>query len=118
MAALLHALCGLTPSTFSLGLQGEQATHEEFDPITSQLCKWNVPRKRKPSTLPIAIVEFETHEYSKHVKRKVKSLEDFDPRPPEFRWTATRRLPELLRSIRGPQLCFSLLFDETCQHEL
>ena len=45
VAALLHALCGLTPSTFSLGLQGEQATEEEFVPITSQLCKWNVPRK-------------------------------------------------------------------------
>ena len=42
VAALLHALCGLTPSTFSLGLQGEQATDEEFFPITSQLCKWNV----------------------------------------------------------------------------
>ena len=116
VAALLHALCGLTPSTFSLGLQGEQATDEEFVPITSQLCKWNVHRKRKSSTLPIATVEFEKHDYSKQVKRKVKSLEDFDPRPPEFRGTATRRLPELLRSIRGQQLCFSLLFDETCQH--
>ena len=45
------------------------------------------------------------------VKRKIKRVEDFDPRPPQFRGTAASRLPELVSKLRGEQLCISLLFD-------
>ena len=55
---------------------------------------------------------FEKHEYSKQTKRKIKLVEDYDPRPPQFQGTASDRLDE----IRGEQLCVSLLFDKKCCH--
>ena len=48
---------------------------------------------------------FQKHEYSKQRKRKIQPVEDFDPRPPEFRGTSSDRLPALLEEIRGKQLC-------------
>lgn len=116
ISALLHALTGLAPSTLSLGIQ-ETDDEEETVPVTSQLCKWNVPQKRKDSAMPMSTSVFEKHDYSKPVKHRLKSLHDFDPRPPEFRGTATSRLPTLLNNIRGQQLCISLLFDEKCQYK-
>lgn len=59
---------------------------------------------------------FEKHEYSKKRKRKIQPVEDYDPRPPQFRGTASDRLPALLEEIRGEQLCVSLLFDKKCRH--
>lgn len=59
---------------------------------------------------------FEKHEYSKQRKRKIQPVEDYDPRPPEFRGTASDRLPALLEEIRGEHLCISLLFDKKCRH--
>ena len=59
---------------------------------------------------------FEKHEYSKQRKRKIKLVEDYDPRPPQFRGTASDRLPALLDEIRSEQLCVSLLFDKKCCH--
>lgn len=41
----------------------------------------------------------------------MKLLEDFDPRPPEYRGDANTRLPDFLDAMRGEQLCISLLFD-------
>lgn len=112
---MLHALCGLTPSTFTLSIQDE-ADQEENVPVTSQLCKWNEPRKRKESSLPMSKAVFEKHDYSKPVKHKYKSLEEYDPRPLQFRGTTASRLPAFLEKVRGQQLCISLLFDEKCQH--
>ena len=119
ISALLHALAGLAPSTFSLGVQGGSTDDDEEEtvPVTSQLCKWNVPQKRKDSAMPMSKVVFEKHDYSKPNKRRFKSFDDFDPRPPEFRGTAASRLPTLLNNIRGQQLCISLLFDERCQYK-
>ena len=45
-------------------------------------------------------------------KRKLEPLEDFDPRPVEFRGIACANLPALLEKIHGEQLCISLLFDK------
>ena len=67
-------------------------------------------------SIPISTAVFEKHDYSKPVKKKFKCLEDFDPRPLKYRGTAVSRLPTLLDTIRGQQLCLSLLLDETCQH--
>ena len=80
-------------------------------PVTSQACQWKQPRKRKESITPLAKVAFEKHVYGEE-KRKLKPLEDFDPRPVEFRGTVHTRLPALLEKIRGEHLCISLLFDE------
>ena len=59
---------------------------------------------------------FEKDEYSKQRKRKIQPVEDYDPRPPEFRGTPSDRLPALLEEIRGEHLCVSLLFDKKCRH--
>lgn len=46
----------------------------------------------------------------------MKLLEDFDPRPLEYRGTAASHLPALLETVREQKLCISLLFDPECQH--
>ena len=89
---------------------------EEILPVTSQLCKWNEPRKRKESTIPMSEAVFQKHDYLKPAKKTMKRLEDFDPRPPEYIGTATSRLPALLENLSGQQLCISLIFDPKCQH--
>ena len=59
---------------------------------------------------------FEKHDYSKQEKRRIQLVDNYDPRPPEFRGTASERMPELLEAIRGNHLCMSLLFDEKCRY--
>ena len=59
---------------------------------------------------------FQKHDYSRPNKKKIKPIEDFDPRPEQYKGTAASRLPALLDSVRGQELCVSLLFDEKCQH--
>ena len=85
--------------------------------VTSLPCRSKPPHKRKESTLRVLDATFEKHDYSKPVKRKVKHVEDFDPRPVEFRGSAMSRLPKLLEDLKGEQLCMSLLFDRSCQKE-
>ena len=95
----------------------EEASGSTSTCVTSQLCQWKAPKKRKESTLPVSDATFEKHDYTKPNKRKIKRMEDFDPRPQEFRGTVSSRLPELLRALQGEQLCFSLLLDPQFQHE-
>lgn len=59
---------------------------------------------------------FQKHDYSKPVKKQIKPLDEFDPRPTEFRGTASDRLPNLLKSLKGQQLSISLLLDPECRH--
>ena len=59
--------------------------------------------------------KIQKHDYAKPNKREVKMIEDFDPRPLEYRGTAASRLPQLLDTVKGEKLCISLLFDETYQ---
>ena len=54
---------------------------------------------------------FQKHTYGKESKRTYDSLEDFDPRPLEYRGTASTNLLQLLNDVRGQGLCLSLLFD-------
>ena len=73
-------------------------------PVTSYACKWNVPKKRKVSTLRMSEVTFEKHVYGKEKRRSLKPLEEFDPRPIELRGTTNERLPELLDKLCGKGL--------------
>ena len=50
-------------------------------------------------------------------KRRVSLTEEFDPRPMEYRNTATSLLPALLDEVRGESLGVSLLFDPLYCHE-
>ena len=63
-------------------------------------------------------VVVEKHDYAKPIKRKMKALEDFDPRPNHLRGTAKENLPKLLEKVKGQQLCISLLFDGGCQQHV
>ena len=89
---------------------------DDETPVTSLPCQWKAPKKRKRSTLPMSEAIFQKHEYAQPVKRKIKPLEDFDPRPPEYRGAVTSHLQDLLEKLRGEQLCVSFLFDPKCQH--
>ena len=59
---------------------------------------------------------FQKHNYSQLSKKKVKLIEEFDPRPLGYRGTAFSRLPTFLNSVCGLNLCVYLLFEESCQH--
>ena len=78
-------------------------------------CQWKGPRTRKDSTLPMSITPFEKHDYRKLVKRKIKLLENFDPRPPEYRQQIQSRIPDLLDKVRGEQLGISFILDPSLQ---
>ncbi len=49
-------------------------------------------------------------------ERTFKPLEEFDPRPPEYRNTSQARLKELLEKVRGKGLCISLMLDPESQY--
>ena len=66
-------------------------------------------KKRKQSAMHIVEAVFQKHHYNKPEKRTIKAVEDFDPRPPEFRGTAKDCLPDSLCKLKGEQLCLYCL---------
>lgn len=98
-------------------MQRTDVDDEESLPCTSQPCRWKPPKKRKESTLRLSDAAFVKHDYAKPDKKKIKHVEDFDPRPESFRGTASHGLPELLQKLKGEQLCVSLLFDSQFKSE-
>ena len=124
---MLHALVGMTSAGCKLQpthpaiseLDGEEEEEEEEDamPVTSYLCQWKVPKKRKESTLQMSSATFQKHDYHHQGKRKVAFTEDFDPRPSDCRGIASSLLPTLLECVRGESLGVSLLFDEHYRHQ-
>ena len=80
---------------------------------TSLLNSWKPPRKRKESTLMMSQVKFEKHVYGKKRQYDIQSLETFDPRPAEYRGTATASLNKFIETTKGRWSCVSLLFDES-----
>lgn len=48
-------------------------------------------------------------------KHTLNPIEDFDPRPPEFRGTLSLRLSDFLEKVRGKGLGISVLDDPTFQ---
>ena len=116
VSALLHALASLTSSHRQhVSDSPTQSDDEEALPITSYLCQWNAPRKRKESNMPISEAVFQKHVYGRQRKRELKPIEDFDPRPVELRGKSTQHLKMFLSKVRGQGLGVSLLFDEECR---
>ena len=62
ISALLHALVALTPQEIGQHAIDDNATDEAL-PVTSFICKWNAPRKRKDSNLPISEAVFQKDNY-------------------------------------------------------
>ena len=119
---MLHALVAMTTAGFkpqSTTVQTILADdEEEVMPVTSYLCQWKVPKKRKESNLPMSAAVFEKHDFQKQRKRRISPTEDFDPRPVECRGNAKSLLPTLLESVHGESLGVSLLFDpQYCHHQ-
>ena len=92
MLALLHALNDLNLPSFHLkpklpvAAMGEE--DEEVMPCTSLPRAWGIPsKKRKDSTIELSSAIFEKHDHARPGKKKIKLIEDFDPRPPEFKGT-------------------------------
>ena len=57
--------------------------------------------------------KFQKHTYGRTPKHQIVSLEQFDPRPEEYRGTAQSGLKRFLQATKGMGLCLSLLFDES-----
>jgi len=47
---------------------------EQFLPLKSVLCRWNVPIARKESNLRISVAVFEMHDYQKPIEKRRKYL--------------------------------------------
>lgn len=45
-------------------------------PITSYICQWNAPRKRKESNLPVSEAVFHKHVYGRQRKNELRPMED------------------------------------------
>ena len=80
VSALLHALASVT-ANHTVQVHAEVCDEEEPSPITSYLCQWNIPCKRKESNMPISDAVFQKHIYGRQKKYELKAIEDFDPRP-------------------------------------
>ena len=112
VSALLHALASLSPFDFNNGHQCSYLSDEDApEPVTSFLCKWNAPRKRKESNKTIAESVFEKHVYGRERKHNLKSLEDFNPLPESFRGKANDNLKIFLSKVCGQGLGVSVLKD-------
>lgn len=118
ISALLHALKDLSPCLFPLRATLPVMSNSETSeiPCTSLPCTWNKPRKRKEAKLQISDVLFQKHVYSRKRKHTLKQLQDFDPRPKEFRGLVNAQLPQLLETIQDKSLCMFMLFDPHTRH--
>ena len=65
---------------------------------TSELQKWNKPRKRKLDACAIDDITFIKHEYGK--KKKLPQPLVYDPRPPSFRSISESRVQTLLQDLQ------------------
>ena len=116
ISALLHALMSLNPtSPASTSANQPQSDEETALPVTSFLCQWNAPIKRKESNLSISEAIFQKHVYGRKRKYNLKEMIDYDPRPPHLRGNAKDQLKHFMSSVRGMGIGVSLLFDEECR---
>jgi len=81
-------------------------------PITSLECQWSKPRHRKDSKVEVSNVAFKKHIYGRQRKHELEPINDFDPRPDEYKGTASQKLQDFLEAMRGNDLGVSVLFDE------
>ena len=114
VSALLHALASMT-ANHTVQVPTPVSDEEESAPITSYLCQWNVPHKRKESNMPISDAIFHKHVCGRQRKHELKPIEDFDPRPVDLRGKSKELLNTFLSKVRGQGLGVSLLFDEDCR---
>ena len=119
VSAVLQALTSIKSVPFNLtnpAVHNFSPLNNSEIPVTSLPCVWKAPKVRKKSTMRMSEAVFEKHDYTKPMKRKIKHLEDFDPRPPEFHGKTHELLLDLLNKLKGEQFCVSLLLDPSACH--
>ena len=66
--------------------------NEQPVPITSLECQWNKLRQQKDSKAKVSDVKFKKHVYGSQVNHTLEPIDTFDPRPDEYKSTATEHL--------------------------
>ena len=103
MSAILHALSAVHSShPQPLHDLAENADDEEPLPVTSYICKWKQPRRRKDATQRVSDAEFQKHVYGHEKKNQLAPIREFDPRPEEYKGTANQGLDFLLQWLSFP----------------
>ena len=92
----LHDLVALNPHKQAEQPQQDLVVDDEIVPIPSRICEWTKPRRQKEKALKMTDACFKKHKYEKVPKQKQLALEDYDPRPLQYRGNASSLLPELL----------------------
>ena len=119
VSGLFHALVAVSPSEKLLPTiaspVANTTSQEETLPVTSFACSWKAPCKRKESNAKISEICFKKHVYGRQVKHNLQSLNDFDPRPSEYREMAQTQLQTFLSKAKGKGLGVSMLFDHDCR---
>ena len=70
VSALVHALMAMSPTQFPQPSASAEEEAEDPLPVTSYLCQWKQPKKRKESTLKVSEANIEKHVYGR--VRKIK----------------------------------------------
>ncbi|KAL5517990.1 hypothetical protein EMCRGX_G003649 [Ephydatia muelleri] len=109
VSGLLHALVAMCPS--KIEFTSGTTTSEDPRPVTSYPCQWKQPHKRKDSSAKVSELAFHKHVFGQQKKHTLRTLSDFDPRPPEQKGTAPHLLKDFLTKVKGKGLGVSLLFD-------
>ena len=109
VSGLLHALVAMCPS--KLEFISAATTSEDPLPVTSYPCQWKQPRKRKDNSAKVSELAFHKHVFGQQKKHTLRTLSDFDPRPPEHQGTAPHLLKDFLTEVKAKGLGVSLLFD-------
>ena len=100
---LLHALVALKPAEHSHPLLDDDSDEEKV-PVTSLPCQWKQPKGHKSNAMEMSTAQFEKHVYGKIKKQKIYTIDNFDPRPEEFRNQSSSKLPRLLDALAGKGL--------------
>ena len=111
ISALLHALVAITPVSFPVASNIPEDEDPEPVPVTSLPCQWKPPRKRTKSNFKMSDATFEKHIYGRTKKAKLLPIENYDPRPEEYRNKIDIHMQKFLSAVRGKGLGVSLLMD-------
>ena len=76
---------------------------------------WKAPRKRQKSDAKIADLKIEKYVYGHVRKHQLDPIDDFNPRPPEFRGKLQSHLHDFLEKVKGKGLGISVLSDLSTQ---
>ena len=113
----IYALVALCPTEIvgTAKLGEDNSSSVQPVPITSLECQWSKPRCCKDSKVEVSNVSFKEHVYDRQRKHELEPINDFDPRPHEYKGTVSQKLQCFLEAMKGKDLGVSVMFDENLQ---